>query len=157
MATEVSLQIMIKDTNIPTENDFKRWVELANSHADDCEVCLRIVSQQDIQALNKQFRDKDKATNVLSFPVGLAKDFQHQHQQLLYLGDIIICHDIIAEEAEQQHKKLIDHYAHLTIHGTLHLLGYDHQNEKEADIMESLEITLLSKLNINNPYQETAA
>lgn len=158
MTDNIALQITVDANNeLPTEHDFKTWAKLANTHSHDCEICFRIVSKEEIQCLNKQYRNKDKPTNVLSFPVGLEQDYQHPHDEPLYLGDIIFCHDVIAEEAHEQQKKLLHHYAHMTIHGILHLLGYDHQDDSDAEIMETREIQLLKELGISNPYQEHSA
>lgn len=120
------------------------------SHA---EVNVSIVSKVEIQQINKQFRNKDKPTNIISFefekPQGLPDDIADD-----FLGDIVIAPMIIEKEAKEQNKKLNDHWQHIFIHGLLHLLGYDHQDDQEAEVMENLEIQLLAQLGIANPYIE---
>lgn len=110
-------------------------------------VAVALSSDEHVQALNKQFRGKNKPTNVLSFPDG------QKIGHITQLGDIILAFETIAREAEQQGKKLKDHVAHLTIHGVLHLLGFDHEIEKEAVVMERHEITILKRMGIANPYE----
>ena len=107
-------------------------------------ITLRIVDENESKKLNKQYRNKDAATNILSF---LILDDPIE-------GDLVFCHPIIRMEAKAQNKKIRDHYAHLIIHGYLHLLGYDHQNNVDADKMEKMQIKILSKLNINDPYKD---
>ncbi len=140
---------------LPSESQIRQYMELAlskESFSKDTalELTLRFVDIEEIRALNFNFRQKDKATNVLSFPfempVGLVLP-----QRIL--GDIVICPEILLQEAAEQDKPYENHFAHMVIHGVLHLLGYDHDNEVEADVMESLEIELLNILNIRNPYQ----
>lgn len=150
MSIILNFQLAIDEPNTPQESQFEAWVDLSYLSSDPGEVCLRICSQAEIQALNKQFRQKDKPTNVLSFEYG---DEIHDPNEPQFLGDIIICHDIVLDEANAQGKTLEDHYAHLTIHGMLHLQGYDHIDDADAEVMESLEIKLLNELGIANPYE----
>jgi len=110
---------------------------------DNAEISIVLTDDTHIQALNRDYRGKDKSTNVLSFP---------QDEPAL-LGDVICAHETIAREAEEQGKSFHDHFTHMLIHGALHLLGYDHETDEEAEEMESLEIEILSKLNIKNPYE----
>ncbi|PWQ97198.1 rRNA maturation RNase YbeY [Leucothrix pacifica] len=120
---------------------------------------LRIVGPDEARTLNHEFRDKDYATNILSFP----SDFSDLPEGVLddeeagYLGDLVVCADIIADEAKQQSKSVAHHWAHLVVHGILHLQGYDHIEEDEAALMESLEIKLLGKIGVPDPYNETEA
>lgn len=114
---------------------------------------LRIVSPSESQVLNRTYRGKDKPTNVLSFPYTDQSDFPLP-KQIQPLGDLALCHEVIVMEAQTQHKSLQDHYIHLIIHGILHLLGYDHENDTDAEEMETLEINLLKTLAINNPYED---
>ncbi len=106
-----------------------------------------------IQNLNKEYRDKDKPTNVLSFP---QIDFQQDipADNLLTMGDIILAYGVITQEAKEQNKSLEDHFTHLIVHGTLHLLGYDHETTIDAEEMESLEIIILKQAGIENPYSD---
>ena len=106
------------------------------------EITLRLVDENESQKINYQFRKKNQPTNVLSFLI----------QNSPLVGDLILCHPVIKKEALIQKKKLMDHYAHLIIHGSLHLLGYEHENISDANIMESKEIMLLKKIGIDNPY-----
>lgn len=113
----------------------------------ESELLLRFVDKQEIQQLNRDYRHKDKTTNVLSFPSDLPIEIDES-----ILGDVVICIDVVIEEAQVQNKKFEDHLMHMAIHGTLHLLGFDHIKEEEAIEMESLEIKILEKLKIDNPY-----
>lgn len=134
----------------PSREQFQQWLDAALSDYDQTsEVVIRIVDSDESARLNALYRHKSGPTNVLSFPC------QPPEQVTIdLLGDLVICADILAKEAEQQHKKLEDHWAHIVIHGVLHLLGYDHEQDEEARRMEAKEIRILEKLNINNPYQE---
>jgi probable rRNA maturation factor len=112
------------------------------------ELLIRIVGKVEIQNLNKTYRDKDQPTNVLSFPSDLPIEIDE-----MILGDIVICTSIVANEAKLQNKTFEHHLIHMAIHGTLHLLGYDHVKPMDAQKMESLEIKILEKMQINNPYE----
>ena len=128
------------------------------------ELCVLLTNDKQIQELNKLYRKQDKPTNVLSFPLfdGIKiqnQDFSNIHQnaefnnsKYISLGDIIVAHQTILTEAENQNKTFDDHLSHLLIHSLLHLLGFDHEKKKDAKIMEDLEITLLKSLGIENPY-----
>ena len=121
------------------------------------DVCLCIVDEEEIRTLNNKFRHKDYATNVLSFPSGvldLLKDciVHHDLNFRANIGDIILCYSIICKEALEQSKTIEAHYCHMIAHSFLHLLGYDHENEEEAQIMESLEVEILKNIGYNNPY-----
>lgn len=126
-----------------------KTVSPVDCYGENWAVGLRVSNNDDVQALNKQFRGKDKPTNVLSFPADT--EFTPKGEQL-YLGDIIFAAETVANEASEQNKSLENHLKHLTIHGLLHIFGYDHMNDSEAEIMESLEISILKSLNISNPY-----
>lgn len=146
----LDLQIASQATGIPTKNDFKHWSEIALQ--DKCEkahICIRIVDEHESAELNTAYRRKQGPTNVLSFPYKscLELDFEQY-----YLGDIVICAPIVQNEAQQQNLPAIAHWAHMTVHGILHLLGYDHLHEQEAQIMERLEVVILSQLGFDNPY-----
>jgi probable rRNA maturation factor len=110
------------------------------------EVLIRLVGSEEITQLNSHYRHQNKATNVLSFPSELADDIDNS------LGDIIICLDVVIQEAKEQNKTTQNHLTHIVVHGFLHLLGYDHMSNDEAKVMENLEIEILQKLGINNPY-----
>ena len=150
MATTVELQIASNSDKIPDPNKFQRWVAEATQHLHkDAEVSLRIVNQDESRELNHQYRGKNKPTNVLSFPSDLPSELN-----LSLLGDLVICAPIVEQEALEQHKNLEAHWAHMTVHGTLHLLGYDHINEIMAEEMENLETLILTNLNYSPPYQQ---
>ena len=136
-----SFQNASANLQIPAKRLFSRWAKAALRV--DTEVAIRIVDAQEALELNSQYRGKDYATNVLTFPLS---EIPH------LLGDIIICAPVVAAEAAAQNKSLEAHFAHLTVHGVLHLHGYDHETEPQAELMESLEITILQKLGYANPY-----
>jgi len=150
MAITLDLQIACKNNKIPTENQFQLWVNTAlKPYNKSFELTVRIVELQESQQLNQQYRDKDKPTNVLSFPFEVPDGIE-----LDLLGDLVVCASVVEQEAQQQNKTIQSHWAHMIIHGCLHLLGYDHISELEAQEMEGLEVKLLSSLNIENPYIE---
>lgn len=138
-------------TTLPTPCDaeFLRWVSAALESVDEtCELVLRVVDEAESQALNRQYRGQDRPTNVLSFPADIPPDIE-----LSLLGDIVICAPVVVTEALDQNKMPEAHWAHLTIHGVLHLLGHDHQNTEEAERMESMECAILGSLGYANPYE----
>ncbi|MDE2054576.1 MAG: rRNA maturation RNase YbeY [Xanthomonadaceae bacterium] len=135
---------------VPASASFRRWTETALSaarHRKPAELSIRIVGAREGRVLNQRYRGKDYATNVLSFPAELPHGISSP-----MLGDLVICAPVVAREAREQHKRVRDHYAHLTVHGTLHLLGFDHQNERDARQMETLETRILATLGIADPY-----
>jgi probable rRNA maturation factor len=145
MTTSVSLTIQSASRlpNIPSTAKFKQWVNAALQH--DAEITVRIVNAAEARKLNRDFRGKDYATNVLTF-------VYHEKNSKKLSGDIVLCAPVIAREAKQQMKPLTAHYAHLTIHGVLHLSGMDHENDHDAKKMESREIKILRELGFNDPY-----
>ena len=145
----VDLQNVCDITNLPSAELFKQWVDTALTSVteQEFELTIRLVNSTESQQLNKQYRQKDKPTNVLSFPFEVPEGIE-----LNLLGDLVICAQVVEQESKDQKKKLFDHWAHMVIHGCLHLLGYDHINDIDADEMESLEIKILAKLSITNPY-----
>jgi len=135
---------------VPAPASFRRWVEAALKGArrrKATQVAIRIVDADEGQALNRQYRGRDYATNVLSFPADFPPGVQ-----LPLIGDLVICAPVVAREAAEQGKKPTDHWAHMTVHGTLHLLGYDHIEDGEAEAMEALETRILAGLGISDPY-----
>lgn len=136
--------------SIPSATSFRHWVDAALAgarHRKPAELSIRIVGTREGRALNRRYRGRDYATNVLSFPVELPRGVA-----LPLLGDLAICAPVVAREAREQGKPPRNHYAHLTVHGVLHLLGYDHQNARDAARMEQLEIRILAVLGIADPY-----
>jgi probable rRNA maturation factor len=151
---DVAVSYALPRAGLPAAASFRKWVKAAVDGAGrrfDSEVAIRLVDAAEGQAMNLQYRGKDYATNVLSFPAempeGLPEDFDFPQ-----LGDLVICAPVVVREAAEQGKALGDHYAHLTIHGVLHLLGFDHVEEAEAEEMEALERQILASLGIADPY-----
>jgi len=138
----------------PSRDEFQLWVNLAVIEDKPAQVSIRIVDEVESQSLNKQYRSKDKPTNVLSFPMELPDDLIDE-LDVSMLGDLVICAPVVEKEARQQGKEAKYHWAHMVVHGMLHLQGYDHISEADADVMESLEIKLLQQIGIDNPYLET--
>ena len=148
MQINVDVQYATACTDIPDHEEFVNWARVClESLKDDAEFTIRIVDESEITELNRKWRGIDKATNVLSFPAG---DNPVMPQ---LLGDIVICAPVINKEAEEQRKTMDAHWAHMIIHGLLHLLGYDHVNDKDAEKMETLEIKKLKLLNYPDPYE----
>lgn len=147
MALELDLQLVDEAAHLPVPEDFEAWVKTALQSRSEAELTIRVVGREESRELNRTYRGKNSETNVLSFPAELPDGLV-----LPLLGDIVVCAPLVADEAAEQGKAVRDHWAHLTIHGVLHLLGYDHQDDNEAEEMESLEISLLESLGINNPY-----
>ncbi len=147
MAIQLDVQLAAEDANIPSVSEFKIWAEKIPSSDIDSSVCLRIVDENEARDLNKRYRNIDKATNVLSFPAEIPIELG-----LNFLGDVVICAPIVFQEAQAQEKDLNSHWAHLLVHGILHLQGYDHDNDKQSKEMEALEIDTLERLGIENPY-----
>ena len=147
MRAKIELQNDESLTNLPVQQDFETWVNAALVQKfDNLEQTIRLVGEAESRALNSQYRAKNAPTNVLSFTV------ENDHLDYEYLGDLVICAPIVEQEAQQQGKPLPAHWAHMVIHGMLHLQGYDHQNAAEADEMEALEAKILSTLGYTNPY-----
>ncbi|UJF18812.1 rRNA maturation RNase YbeY [Vibrio sp. SS-MA-C1-2] len=151
MAIFVDLQIATEqEDNLPSEPALVTWVEAAVGKAvPDAELTIRIVDSEESQQLNSEYRGKDKPTNVLSFPFELPDGVE-----LDLLGDLVICKSVVEQEAKEQNKPLQAHWAHMVVHGSLHLLGYDHIDDEEAEEMESLETEIMQQLGFTDPYHE---
>jgi probable rRNA maturation factor len=141
---DIDIQLESDHDNIPTEKNLIAWAKLALER-DAAEITIRIVDDEESSYLNKHYRNKSGPTNVLSFPLKIPFDNKLH-------GDIVICAPLISKEATSQNKLVQHHWAHITIHGILHLQGYDHIQQSDAKIMEQREITILSTLGIPNPY-----
>jgi probable rRNA maturation factor len=142
MKAKLTLAVQFASTaeTLPTRHQFRKWVLAAV--AQNAEITLRIVDVAEGRSLNKNYRDKDYATNVLTFPL----------QDKPLMGDIVLCAPVVAQEAAEQGKTLEAHYAHLTVHGLLHLQGYDHENDADAEAMEKLETQIVTNLGYPAPY-----
>ncbi|WP_417688382.1 rRNA maturation RNase YbeY [Pseudidiomarina sp.] len=139
--------------DLPSAEQIETWVQAALQGAQwqdgDAELTVRIVDEEESRELNHSYRERDYATNVLSFPFTAPIPMP-----VTLLGDLVICAQVVQREAGEQHKTLVAHWAHMIVHGTLHLLGYDHIEEDEADRMERLETTILTGLGFTDPYVE---
>ncbi len=152
MKLDLDVQVAVATPGLPGEDALREWVSTAlrgaGAKRDAPELSIRIVDEAEMTALNQRYRGKSGPTNVLSFPFEAVAEVDTG-----LLGDIVICAPVVAEEARAQDKPLHAHWAHMVIHGVLHLLGYDHHHEREAEEMERLETTLLEKLGIPDPYE----
>ncbi|MFT5576707.1 MAG: putative rRNA maturation factor [Bermanella sp.] len=148
MNLTVDLQNASSAALLPSHSDFERWVEATlSSHRDDAELSIRLVDEAESAELNLQYRLKSGATNVLSFPADLPPELA-----IPLLGDLVICSPVVEKEAGEQGKPSDAHWAHMVVHGTLHLIGYDHIDDADAEKMEALEINILNTLQYPNPY-----
>lgn len=138
---ELAVQYAIKPENVPTRAQFKKWASAALE--EDAEVALRIVGEAEGRELNRDYRGKDYATNVLTFPLT---------DDPILMGDIVLCHVVVEKEALEQNKLLEAHYAHLVVHGMLHMQGYDHETDDEAEVMEARETQIVTELGYADPY-----
>lgn len=135
-------------TAVPSPGDFERWVEATlASRRDEAELSIRLVDEVESAQLNLQYRMKSGPTNVLSFPADLPAELE-----IPLLGDLVICAPVVEREASEQGKAGSAHWAHMVVHGTLHLIGYDHIDDRDAEHMEALEIDILNTLQYPNPY-----
>ena len=152
---ELDIQWCVTDrTHLPNEELIRHWVNVSLFELveRDVEVCLRIVDAGEIQSLNQQYRREDKPTNVLSFPNDRIDGCIDENGRFL-LGDIVICKEVVLSESTTQEKSVEAHFAHLLIHGLLHLQGHDHSVDDQANKMEAIEIDLMKNLGYGNPYE----
>lgn len=148
MAIILDLQLATTTADVPTQAQFQQWLDAAVlPFQAEAEVTIRVVDEAESQQLNFDYREKDKPTNVLSFPFQ-----QPPGMELPLLGDLVICAQVVAKEAAEQSKPLAAHWAHMVVHGCLHLLGFDHINDADAEEMEAEEILILQSLGLPNPY-----
>ncbi len=156
MPVEFEIQRATISTGTPGDDQFQLWVNAVPAMQDRTSgLTIRIVDEAEALRINREYRKKDYATNVLSFPAELPEGLP-EAVRLSQLGDLLLCAPVVAREAVEQKRPEEDHWAHLTIHGVLHLLGYDHEQAAEAVVMESLETEILKKLGISDPYLEIA-
>lgn len=148
MSIILDLQLASTASNLPSEAQIQLWLNAAISPFQPvAEVTVRIVDEAESQQLNFDYREKDKPTNVLSFPFQCPPGIE-----LPLLGDLVICAGVVAQEAKEQNKSLDAHWAHMVVHGSLHLLGFDHINDDDASEMEAEEIQILAELGFADPY-----
>ena len=148
MPIEIDIQNASDATDLPEKEEFHGWVEMAlNGHRKQAELTIRLVDEPESRELNEQFRGRDEPTNILSFPYDAPAVVSSD-----LLGDLVICVPLVRREAAAQGKNISAHWAHLVVHGTLHLLGFDHQSDQEASLMEGVEVHILSRLGFPDPY-----
>ena len=151
----VDVQFAARSPWVPAAADLRRWARAAFAAAEgdrstvspNLEMCIRVVGIASGRSMNRRFRGIDKPTNVLSFPAS-----GEERQYAGALGDLVVCAPVVAREARQQHKRMAPHWAHMVVHGVLHLLGHDHQNDRQARAMERLEVEILRGFGYQNPY-----
>jgi len=148
----INLDVQREVDALPKDNELLKWLKetLEFEQHGDTELTIRFVGEKESAELNEQYRHKNGSTNILSFPFDAPAEVD-----LNLLGDLIICADVVKKEARQQKKEELAHWAHMVIHGTLHLLGYDHLTDEQASVMEAKEIKILSQLGYTDPYRET--
>ncbi|WP_132999183.1 rRNA maturation RNase YbeY [Luteimonas arsenica] len=150
---DVAVGYALPRAGLPASVSFRKWVSAALAgRIREADLAIRLVDAKEGRALNRHYRGKDYATNVLSFPTDLPEGLP-EGVRLPLLGDLVLCAPVVAREAREQGKPLAAHYAHLTVHGTLHLLGWDHGDDVEAEAMEQLEREILAGLGIDDPYR----
>ena len=149
MKINVDIENFSSCKNIPDEIFFHRWVSASlSSQKKPLEVVIRVINEDESAALNNRFRKKNVATNVLSFPADLPESLNYP-----LLGDLAICAQVVAREADEQNKDLDAHWAHIIIHGSLHLIGFDHKDDVDAKKMEKMETKILSEFYFPSPYE----
>ncbi|MBD3641440.1 MAG: rRNA maturation RNase YbeY [Marinobacter sp.] len=144
----VDFQNVYDGEGVPDESLFSKWAQAAWLGENPSEVTIRIVGALESQELNHEYRGKDRPTNVLSFPFEAPAGIT-----VPLAGDLVICAPVVEKEASEQHKTVEAHWAHMVVHGMLHLQGYDHIEDEDAEVMEALEIRLLAQLGYDNPYE----
>ena len=143
----VDVQIAAPRCTAPSASNLRRWAERALQD-EPGGVCVRVVGAEEAGRLNGRYRGVEEPTNVLSFPSG-AEIPGEKH-----LGDVVVCAPVVEAEAQEQNKRACDHYAHMVVHGVLHLRGFDHESDGDARVMESLEAAILNEIGIADPYAE---
>jgi len=149
----LDFQIVSKSEHLPSQAMFQIWIDaVLTDESQDSEIVIRIVDEDEMIQFNDQYRGKKSVTNILSFPFDPPEEAESD-----LLGDLLVCAPVVELEARQQNKHLEHHWAHMIIHGVLHLIGYDHIDDLEAEEMEALEIKILKIIKINNPYEEISS
>ena len=149
MTLEVDVQVACDEDDLPGQADLRAWARAAvGALREDAELTIRIVDEAESTRLNSRYRNKDGATNVLSFPFDAPAGMD-----VPLLGDIVVCAPVVRREARQQSKSVSSHWAHMVVHGALHLLGFDHEQARDADEMEAMETRILADLGFDNPYE----
>ena len=156
ISLDVSVGYAVPRAGLPAAMSFRKWVAAALAgRIREADLAIRVVGTKEGRALNRHYRGKDYATNVLSFPADVADDVKMpKGVKMPLLGDLVLCAPVIAKEAREQKKPLAAHYAHLTVHGALHLLGWNHEDDTDAECMERLEREILDGLGVEDPYLE---
>lgn len=152
---EVELQWGVDALDVPTQQQCEQWLQaslVGDLARETNEVTIRVVDLEESRALNRDYRHKDSPTNVLSFEFEQPPGLVDLGEALPYLGDLVICAEVVAQEAKEQNKPLVAHWAHMIVHGCLHLQGYDHLDDDDAEEMESLEVEILQGLGFSDPY-----
>lgn len=150
MNLELDVQCNAELVDVPPFRELEAWVSAAlEGRRENAELTIRIVDADESRALNRDYRGKDSPTNVLSFPAELPPEVE-----IPLLGDLVICAPVVAREAGEQGKPLAAHWCHMVVHGCLHLLGYDHVEDEQAEAMEALETRILARLGYPNPYDD---
>ncbi len=151
MSFQIDIEINSQSQALPAQELIERWIAAAleSQQLQEAEVSVYIVDEAEGQELNAQYRSKDYPTNVLSFPADLPEELD-----IPLLGDLVVCAPVVEREAREQGKALEAHWAHMLVHGSLHLLGYDHIDDAEADEMEALETHIITGLGFPAPYTE---
>ncbi|MEM7432047.1 MAG: rRNA maturation RNase YbeY [Pseudomonadota bacterium] len=153
----VDLQVAVDSNEAPGESEIQSLVAAVLREArseDEGEFCVRVVASDEMRALNRDYRGADKPTNVLSFPAEPLPGQPDDEEP--FFGDIVVCAEVVAAEAAAQGKAVADHWAHMIVHGTLHLLGWDHVQDEAAEDMERLETRILADRGVANPYASRA-
>ena len=148
VAIELSISDDVNEAALPSDESFQLWAQSSYLGDDEVVLSLQVVASDEMQTLNKNYRGKDKPTNVLSFPMELP-----DMVGINILGDLAFCDEVIESEAKQQGKSSLAHWAHMVVHGMLHLQAYDHIEDDEAEAMEAKEIEIMKQLGFDNPYK----
>lgn len=147
----IAIQLATDKTLVPKPSRLRKWAkQTLHSQLESAEITIRIVGVEEMTELNSTYRHKQGPTNVLSFPFAVPEEVE---LEMPLLGDIVICADVVNREADEQHKLREAHWAHMIVHGVFHLLGFDHEKENEAEVMEALEINIMQGLGFPNPYE----